>query len=121
MQTILIVDDDNTIRAMLELALGREYDVIGTNTGEDLEKLLEDRAPDLLLLDINLPGADGYDVCEKIRSRAKSRNLPIVFMTVQSGDAAFLKSLAVGGDSFITKPFKMADLRKRIQSLLPRS
>lgn len=114
----MVIDDDNTIRATLQAALEKRYSVVGLGTGEEVLELIESYNPRLLVLDINLPGSDGFEICRKVRSKAKLRSLPILFMTVRKDDRSFLNSLDSGGNSFITKPFEIAELREKIEYLL---
>ncbi|MDE2313707.1 MAG: response regulator [Elusimicrobia bacterium] len=117
---VMVVDDDGAIRLMLRTALEKQYAVVCLSNGEDVLSAIETHSPKLLLLDINLPGSDGYEICAKVRDRAKMKKLPILFMTVSKDDASFLKSLAAGGDALICKPFEMVDLREKIEYLLGR-
>jgi DNA-binding response OmpR family regulator len=115
---LLVVDDDSAIRAMLETALENNYSVICLPNGEQVLRSIEDHSPRLLVLDINLPGSDGYEICGKVRSHAKQKKLPVLFMTIRKDNATFLKSLESGGDAVICKPFIISDLRERIEHLL---
>lgn len=115
---LMVIDDDNTIRTTLETALSTQYDVISLPNGEEIIQQIEDYKPQLLILDINMPGSDGFEVCKDVRAKANIRRLPILFMTTRKDDASFLKSLQTGGDSYITKPFEMPTLRERIEYLL---
>ncbi len=117
---VMVVDDDGAIRLMLQAALERQYAVVCLSNGEDVLRAMETHSPKLLLLDINLPGSDGYEICAKVRDHAKAKQLPVLFMTVRKDDASFLKSLAAGGDALICKPFEMADLREKMEYLLGR-
>ena len=115
---VMVIDDDGEIRDTLQAALGREYEIICLDGGEEAVDMIESFKPKLLILDINMPGSDGFEVCAAVRAHAKSRNLSILFMTAREDDMSFLRSLQVGGDSYITKPFEMSDLRDRISYLL---
>ncbi|MBI4424494.1 MAG: response regulator [Elusimicrobia bacterium] len=115
---MMVIDDDNTIRATLRAALEKKYEVVGLSNGEEVLELIESHNPHLLILDINLPGSDGFEICREVRSKAKLRNLPILFMTGRKDDKTFLDSLGAGGNSFITKPFEVSELRAKIQHLL---
>lgn len=117
---LMVIEDDNGIREMLQVALALYYEIFAFANGDDIIGLLDVHEPDLLVLDINLPGTDGFRLCEKIRSQARDRGLPILFMTVRRDNASFLKSLESGGDSVITKPFEMKQLVDRIEYLLKR-
>ena len=115
---VVVIDDDNTIRATLSVALGKEYSIIGLGGGGEVAAFIESRNPRLLILDIDLPGSDGLEMCGKIRSQAETRRLPILFMTGRKDDRGFLNSLAAGGNAFITKPFELSELRRKIEHLL---
>lgn len=117
-QCVMVIDDDNTIRAMLQTFLERRYTVVGLSHGEEALEFIESYKPNLLILDINLPGSDGFEICRSVRSKAEHAKLPILFMTVRKDDKSFLDSLDSGGNSFITKPFEMAELKEKIEYLL---
>lgn len=118
---LLVIDDDSTIREMLRVSLELHYEVFCRPNGDDVVRTIEDVRPRLLLLDINIPGADGHEICSAIRDEARFRRLPILFMTVRKDDATFLKSLQSGGDALILKPFEIRSLRERVAYLLSRS
>ena len=115
---LMVIDDDSTIRATLQTALEKRFHVVSLPNGEEVVQQIETYKPQLLILDINLPGSDGFEICKQVRESAKVRNLPILFMTVRRDDASFLKSLEAGGDSYIIKPFEMLALKERIEYLL---
>lgn len=117
---VLVVDDDGTIRAMLKGALARDYEVVCLANGDAVARAIEVYRPQLLLLDVNILGDDGYEICRRVREQARKNGLPILFMTVRRDDAAFLKSLDSGGDAFIRKPFEIAALLEKIDCLLKR-
>lgn len=118
---LLVVDDDITIRSMLETALEPHYDVLSLPSGAEVLKTLEAHDPHLLLLDVNIAGDDGFEICERVRAQPRRERLPILFMTIRTGTATFLKSLASGGDACIQKPFEIRALRERIEYLISRS
>lgn len=115
---LMVVDDDSTIRAMLQTALEKDYSVVCFSNGDQVLRSIEIYSPRLLILDINIPGSDGYDICRRVRQQAMLKKLPILFMTVRKDDATFLKTLESGGDAAICKPFEMPALRERIAYLL---
>jgi DNA-binding response OmpR family regulator len=115
---LLVVDDDSSIRAMLKLALGGEYEVCCLPNGKDVVAQIDAAAPQLLILDINMPGSDGYEICENVRAHAKNKKLPVLFMTARLDNARYVESLGAGGDSCIGKPFEMPQLRRCIEYLL---
>lgn len=117
---VMVIDDDSTVRAMLQAGLGKRYRVVGLSNGEEVVELIESYGPQLLLLDINLPGSDGFEICRQVRAKALLNKLPILFMTGRKDDKSFLNSLDSGGNAYITKPFEIPALRERIEYLLPR-
>lgn len=118
MQKILIVEDDQKLRSELEIFLKNNgYDAESLNTFDNtLEDILEIN-PNLLLLDINLPGADGEFICKEIR---KKLNMPIIIVTSRDNEIDELLSINNGADHYITKPFNIHILLAKISSLLRR-
>jgi len=116
---ILIVDDEPMNVDLLEAMLTDEkYDVIGANNGsEALEKATE-LFPDLILLDITMPGMDGYQITRKLKDGPTTRHIPIVLLTALNGVEDKVKGLEVGADDFLTKPLEKAELQARVKSLL---
>lgn len=117
---LLVVDDDDAIREMLRASLRLRYRVVCLPSGEGVLRAIEESRPRLLVLDVNLPGLDGHEVCGAVRAEARFRRLPILFMTVRKDDATFLKSLQAGGDSLIVKPFGVGEFREKVEELLAR-
>lgn len=118
-QRILIVEDDLTIQTQLKnLLSGNGYEV---GVVSDFSKVIEQVktfAPHLVLLDIKLPGSNGFDICSQIRAFS---DLPIIFVTSSNTDMDELNSIMLGGDAFITKPYNTAILLAKIASLLRRA
>ena len=115
---VMVVDDDAAVRAMLQTALEKDYSVVCLSNGDRVLDTIDRCAPSLLMLDINMPGSDGYEVCRKVRIHARLKKLPVLFMTIRNDDATFLRTLESGGDAVICKPFEMPALRGRIRALL---
>jgi len=117
---LLIVEDDEGIRVPLARALEREgYDVDGFGDGESALRHAAGAAPDLVLVDVALPGLDGLEVCRRLR--AASPTLPIVFLTAQDGELDIVDGLDAGADDYITKPFRVSELLARVRAHLRRS
>ena len=115
---LIVVDDDGTIREMLRVGLENQYDVVCLSTGEGVIEAIDKFHPRLLVLDVNMPGADGYAICERVRAEARLRNLPILFITARRDDATFMKSLQSGGNAVLCKPFEIAAFREKVEYLL---
>ncbi len=117
-QKILVVDDTPHNIKLLEAVLTpRGYTVVSAGNGpEALEKVVRE-GPDLILLDIVMPGIDGYEVCRRLRDNPATRLLPVVMITA-SGEQEKVKAIEAGADDFIPKPFNQAELLARVKSLL---
>jgi two-component system KDP operon response regulator KdpE len=115
---ILIVDDEPQIRRILKATLtGAGYEIVDTKSGEEaLEKLRQFR-PDLVLLDVNMPGMGGLETCREIRAGSDAG---IIMLTVRSSEDDKVKALDAGADDFITKPFSTPELLARIRAALRR-
>lgn len=119
MPKILIIEDEISIREELSILLKNAgYVTEAITLFEDIPSQVDSANPDLILLDIGLPGQDGYGICVKIR---KSTGVPIVFVTSRNSSMDELKALSLGGDDFITKPYDLPVLLARIQAVLRRS
>ena len=117
--TLLLVEDDPRIRLALSLALGDEgYRVIGTPTGEDALQCLVSAHFDLVLLDVMLPGIDGFEVCRRIREHG---DLPIIMITARSDSPDVIAGLEAGADDYVTKPLVASELAARIRALMRRA
>jgi DNA-binding response OmpR family regulator len=118
-KTILIVEDDGGIRLILRDALTAQgYQVITAADGpEGLAKALEAR-PDLLILDVMLPGLDGFEVCKKVRQEGVTS--PIMMLTVRDEEMDKVLGLEVGADDYVTKPFSLKEVSARVKALFRR-
>lgn len=115
---LLLVDDTPQNIRVLEAMLGpRGYDLITANSGEEALRLVAAESPDLVLLDVVMPGMDGYEVCRRLRADAATQLLPVVMVTA-SGDQQRAAAIEIGADDFIQKPFDHAEVLARIKSLL---
>ena len=114
---ILIADDEADIVSMLRSFFeSKGYLVLSATNGEEALKQAEQR-PDIILLDINMPGLDGLEVCERIRDHV---SCPILFLTARIEDTDKVKGFAVGGDDYIVKPFSLIELEARVYAHLRR-
>ena len=118
-KTVLIVEDDRNIADLLRLYLEKEgYEVVIANDGLKGVELFKSSQPSLVLLDVMLPGMDGWGVCRAIRSESKT---PIIMLTAKSETEDKVRGLKQGADDYITKPFEMKEVLARIEAVLRRS
>ena len=118
--SILIVEDEYAVARGIEYALTQEgYDVTVARTGEEgLTEALE-RAPDLVILDVRLPGMDGFEVLRRLRG--SGAKMPVLFLTARDEEVDRVIGLEIGGDDYLTKPFGLRALTSRIRALLRRA
>ncbi|MBS4202369.1 response regulator transcription factor [Bacillus sp. FJAT-49732] len=118
-ETILIVDDDDDIRKVLELYLcDAGYRVIEADNGYTVMDIFEQEKPDLIILDVMLPGLDGLEVCQMIRRKS---DVPILFLSAKEDDIDKIVGLGVGGDDYISKPFSPSVLTAKVKAHLRRN
>jgi DNA-binding response OmpR family regulator len=116
---ILIADDEPNIVAALEFLLQQSgYEVHIAHNGVEALDLVEVHIPDLVLLDVMMPGKSGYEVCTRIRKRADWRHIRIVMLSAKRRDVEVNKGLSMGADLYVTKPFSTRELMARIKELL---
>lgn len=114
---ILIADDETDIVVMLsQFFQGKGYRILTATNGVETLKQVENN-PDIILLDINMPGMDGLEVCQRIRDYV---SCPILFLTARIEDADKVKGFSVGGDDYIVKPFSLVELEARVKAHLRR-
>ena len=119
MSKSVIVEDDPVIREELALLLGNEgYQAAAVSSFSDISQQIREAAPDLILLDLGLPGRDGISLCAEIR---KTSRTPIIFVTSRDSAADELRALSLGGDDYITKPYNIPVLLARIRAVLRRA
>ena len=116
-EKILVVDDELEVRNLLTDHLTREgYDVIQASNGEEALVLAEKKDPQVILLDVKMPGIDGVEVCRRLKKEEKTRLTPIIMVTaLQDKD---VESFLGGADDFVTKPFDLMELSIRVKSML---
>lgn len=120
-KTVLIVDDEEAITLCLAHLMRREgYTVHTVADGDSALSAVADFRPDLVLLDLMIPGRDGYDVCQTLRADPANRDLKIVMVTARGREVETQKGLALGADAYVTKPFSTRDLADAVANLLER-
>jgi DNA-binding response OmpR family regulator len=116
---VLIAEDDPSICTMLAKVLSQRYDVVVATDGKSaLARAAETPAPDLLLLDVMMPGLDGHGVAAAVRQLPGLKGIPIIFLTAKTGPAEVIKGIQSGARHYITKPFKIDDLLLRVKKVL---
>jgi DNA-binding response OmpR family regulator len=118
---VIAVDDDLEVLETLGRVLEREkLEVKLASSGAQAMTLLEQRIPDLLILDIIMPGMDGIAVCRQLRSNPNYVSLPILFLTAKGSTDDIVEGLDAGADDYVIKPFELAELRARVHALIRR-
>ncbi len=120
-KNILVVEDDDDILELLQYNLKKEgYGVECVTSGEDALKRIAKKLPDLILLDIMLPGADGFEVCRKLKSEPETGSVPVIMLTAKGEDIDVVTGLEIGADDYISKPFSPRVLIARIRAVMRR-
>lgn len=113
---ILVVDDEPHIVNLVRLTLsGEKYEVYSAYSGQEALRLAQQIRPDLILLDIMMPNMDGYQVCEELRKDKRTANVPIMILSAKSQLVDKFKSINVGADDYVVKPFDPDELIKRVK------
>jgi two-component system, OmpR family, alkaline phosphatase synthesis response regulator PhoP len=120
--TILVIDDEADLVELVRYNLVREsFHVISANDGESGLRLADQKSPDLVVVDLMLPGIDGLEVCRRLRSESRTFKLPIIMLTAKSSESDRVVGLEIGADDYVTKPFSPSELVARIKALLRRA
>lgn len=120
-EKILVVDDERDILDLVEYNLSKEgYHVTCVDSGEEALEKARLLSPDLILLDLMLPGVDGLEVCKKLKQDYKTKNISIVMLTAKGEEADIVAGLEMGADDYVTKPFSPRILLARVKSVLRR-
>ncbi|MBF0259336.1 MAG: diguanylate cyclase [Desulfamplus sp.] len=117
-QKILIVDDTIANIQILGETLGAEYEVLIATNGNDALDLAQEQLPDIILLDIMMPGMDGYTVCRKLKSDPQTRSIPVIFITAMNEEKNEEKGLDIGAIDYIIKPFSPPIVKARVRNHL---
>lgn len=118
--TVLLVDDIKTNLVLLESALGRGYRLLTASSGDQALQLAATQSPDLMLLDVMMPGMNGFETARALRRMPALREVPIIFVTAHTDDDAQVHGLELGAVDFIIKPFSLAVLRLRVEAVIER-
>jgi two-component system alkaline phosphatase synthesis response regulator PhoP len=121
-ERILVVEDEEDILELVRFNLSREgYSVMGAATGEEAWKMASSELPDLIVLDLMLPGMDGLEVTKMIKNDPRTRDIPIIMLTAKGEESDIVTGLELGADDYITKPFSPRILVARVRAVLRRN
>ncbi|MCL1827578.1 MAG: response regulator, partial [Candidatus Cloacimonetes bacterium] len=115
---ILVIDDEKTNRLFLYQTLKNDFTIYMAIDGKEGLDVAKKNLPDVILLDVIMPGIDGYEVISKLKTNAKTKDIPVVFVSGLSSEEEMQKGLSLGAIDFITKPFRIDDVKKKIHDLL---
>jgi len=123
MRKILVIEDDPDIALSVKYNLERDGDFEVTVVRDGIEGIRETtrQPPDLILLDLNLPGLDGLEVCRRIRGDAATASIPIIMLTARVEESDTIRGLELGADDYVTKPFSVKELVARVRAVIRRS
>jgi len=118
---VLVVEDEDALATLLQYNLDKEgYEVALAQDGEEALMMVDERLPDLVVLDWMLPKVSGIEVCRRLRSRSETRNIPIILLTARGEETDRIRGLDTGADDYVVKPFSMSELTARIRAVLRR-
>ncbi len=118
---VLLVDDEDSLRRVMKDLLARDgFDVLEARTGVEALDQVDQHAPDIIVLDLNLPGMDGYSVLSELRSRTATRRIPVIVLTAKGDEDNEVRVFELGADDFLSKPFRARALSKRLEVVLAR-
>lgn len=119
--SIIVVEDEEDILELITYNLIKaKFQVLGASSGEEALELIEKNKPDLVLLDLMLPGIDGFEVCTRLRESEEFKNIPVIMLTARGEENMIVKGLEIGADDYVTKPFSPKVLIARINNVLNR-
>ncbi|MEX0746454.1 MAG: SpoIIE family protein phosphatase [Rhodothermales bacterium] len=119
--SILVVEDEHTLRRLLEYRLGKQYDVRTAANGEEALTRIAEGVPDLIISDIMMPRMDGFALQAALQEQKNTRAIPFIFLTAKADEQSRLRGMRTGVDDYITKPFDIEQLLSRIERLLERT
>lgn len=118
---VLVAEDEDALRTLLKYNLEKEgFEVIEAANGDDAISALDDRLPDVLILDWMMPGCSGLEVCRHVRQKPDSRGLPIIMLTARGEENDRIRGLDMGVDDYVVKPFAVTELMARVRAVMRR-
>jgi len=122
MTTIVVADDDADVRDLVQFKLEQSgMDVVSVGDGAAALEACESHAPDLVLLDVMMPGLSGLDVCRSLRRSADLARVPVIMLTARAQESDIAQGFEAGADDYVVKPFSPRELSSRVQAVLARS
>lgn len=115
---ILVVDDDDFMHEMYAEALNKNYRITPTENGTDALMLVQNERPDAIILDVEMPGMDGYETCRRLKKMGATANIPVIFVSAHDKIEDRLKGYEAGGEDYIVKPFDPKELEAKVAQLL---
>jgi DNA-binding response OmpR family regulator len=115
---VLIADDDPAIARMLAKVLEKEYETVVATSGTEAMRLALEIAPDLVLLDVEMPGIDGFRVAELLKKDPDLTKIPVIFLTARGAAGDVVRGIQAGARHYLTKPFKLEEVRAKVQKAL---
>jgi len=120
-ERIVVIEDEDDILEVIEHNLSREgYAVFSATNGGDGLQMVKSKTPDLVLLDLMLPGMDGIEVCRKLKSNNSTKHIPIIMVTAKGEESDIVLGLGIGADDYVVKPFSPKELVSRVKAVLRR-
>src|SRR5690606_21907769 len=117
--SVLLVDDEDSLRKVMKDLLTRDgYQVVEARTGIEALDQTDRHAPDIIVLDLNLPGMDGYSVLKELRTRPATQKIPVIVLTAKGDEDNEVRVFELGADDFLSKPFRAKALSKRLEVVL---
>src|SRR3989339_1893627 len=121
-ENILVVDDEEDVLELVRYNLDKNgYGIYTATTGEDALAKARAKLPDLIILDLMLPGIDGLDICKKIKTDTRTQNIPVIMLTAKGDETDIITGLELGADDYVTKPFSPKVLVARVRRILYRT
>lgn len=122
MSSLLIVEDEDPLRLLLSYNFEAEgFSVRATGDGEEVETLVSEQVPDVILLDWMLPGLTGIEICRRLRQRPDCQSVPIIMLTARGEESERIRGLSTGADDYVVKPFSVPELIARVKAVLRRA
>jgi DNA-binding response OmpR family regulator len=119
--TVLVADDDEDILELVSFRLERAgYEVLTARDGADALATAQERQPDLAVLDVMMPGLNGYEVTQRLRADDATRDIPVILLTARVQEADVNRGFEAGADDYLRKPFSPQELRARVQAVIAR-